>query len=60
MKGAKGGDKDILAPVGITVTTDDGIVIGMSEIINTLFITVVSLKCLFWIRVKHVSRVATR
>lgn len=32
LKGERGKDKEILAPVGITVTNDDGKIFGMSNI----------------------------
>lgn len=32
LKGERGKDEEILAPVGITVTTDDGKILGMSNI----------------------------
>lgn len=34
LKGERGKDKEILAPVGIAVTTDDGKIIGMSFVIT--------------------------
>ena len=32
LKGERGEDMEILAPVGITVTSDDGKVLGMSNV----------------------------
>lgn len=31
LKGDKGKDEEILSPVGVTVTTDDGRILGKSE-----------------------------